>query len=235
MAGKMYLLPSSISEAELKYTHPVGITEIVDSISYYIVENAKGARRFLIKAGISTPIDSLIFYSMNKKSGKIDFKEYLTPAIKGYNMAVISDAGVPSVADPGGEIVYYGHQNNISIVPVTGPSSIMMALMASGLNGQNFAFSGYLPIKRSPLIQKIKQLEKRSKQEQQTQIFMETPYRNQKLLREIINQCAPETYLTIAAGILSQNEFIKTKSVKAWKKTLPELHKIPAVFLLHKY
>ncbi|HSH51240.1 MAG TPA: SAM-dependent methyltransferase [Bacteroidales bacterium] len=233
MSAKIYLIPTTLGDILVENVIPQYVVDIIDQTNYYIVENIKTARRYLIKAGIQTRIDDLTFYELNKHTSPENYASYLDPIKKNQNIGIISESGVPGVADPGAAIVSIAHQNNIPVVPLVGPSSILLSLMASGLNGQNFAFIGYLPIKKHERIKTIKKLERRSKQENQTQIFIETPFRNQHLLNDLISTCHAETLLCIAADITLPGEFIKTKKIKDWKKRLPDLKKRPSIFLLH--
>lgn len=228
---KLYLIPSGIGEAPLTGVLPLEITRIINEIDYFIVENERTARRFLIKAGIKKPIDSLTFFVLNEHTRQEELENFLRPA-ENNNIGLISEAGVPCIADPGAVIVKKAHEKGIRVVPLVGPSSILLAMMASGLNGQNFAFNGYLPVKQPDRNNKIKQLEKRSKQENQSQIFIEAPYRNNQLLKDIILSCQPETHLCLAADITEENEMIITKQIKEWAKKTPELHKRPVIFIL---
>jgi 16S rRNA (cytidine1402-2'-O)-methyltransferase len=233
MNGNLYLIPTPIGTAPASFYTPLYLSELIQSINYYIVENERTGRRHLLKMGIKTPIDDLHFFVLNKHTQQKDIESFLEPALKGHSTGLLSEAGLPGIADPGASITKLAHQKNIRVIPVTGPSSIFLALMASGLNGQNFAFSGYLPINKKEKIKTIRKLEKTSVSENQTQIFIEAPYRNNQLLEDLINSCHPETLLCIAANITMDSEFIATKTIGNWKKQLPDLHKRPAVFLLH--
>lgn len=235
MSAKIYLIPTTLGDSPVDNVIPKYIVDIINQTEHYIVENIKTARRYLIKAGIKTKIDDLTFYELNKHSSPDEYASYLNPIKEGRNIGIISEAGTPGVADPGADIVAIAHRRNITVVPLVGPSSILLSVMASGLNGQNFAFVGYLPIKKPERIKQIKDLERRSQVENQTQLFIETPYRNQHLLEDIISNCSSETKLCIATDITLETEFIKTKSVKEWKKDIPNLHKRPTIFLIHRY
>ncbi|HRW62505.1 MAG TPA: SAM-dependent methyltransferase [Bacteroidales bacterium] len=235
MNGKIYLIPTTLGESPVDRVIPNYVIEIINTTNHYIVENIKTARRYLIKAGIKTKIDDLTFYELNKHSSPEEYTNYLEAIKKGENIGIISEAGTPGVADPGAEIVSIAHQLNIEVVPLVGPSSILLSVMASGLNGQSFAFVGYLPIQKNERIKRIKELERRSQLENQTQVFIETPYRNNHLIEDILSHCSAETRLCIAADISLDTEFIKTKTVKEWKQSVPNLHKRPAIFLIHKY
>jgi len=229
----MYLIPASLGSDKTNYFLPDLVFSIINKIDYYIVENERTARRYLIKLGIKTPIDDLQFYILDKHTDPNEKVKFLDPARHGNNMGVISEAGTPGVADPGADIVEIAHRENIRVVPLVGPSSILLALMASGLNGQNFAFTGYLPIQKNEKTQKIKQLEMRSGKENQSQIFMETPYRNQKMLDDLFKTCLPQTRLCIATDITMDSECIKTKTIAEWKANPPDIHKRPTIFILH--
>ena len=234
MKGKLHLIPTVIGEAPIERVLPKEAIEIVNKINFFIVENVRTARRYLIKAGIKTPIDDLTFFVLNKHTQPEEIPEFLKPITEGNDIGLLSEAGCPAVADPGADIVKIAHQKNIQIVPMVGPSSILLALMASGMNGQNFAFNGYLPVKQPARNKQIKFFEMRSQQEQQTQIFIEAPYRNIQLLKDMLTACSPSTKICIAADISQDDEFIKTKTAKEWKKKLPEINKRPTIFMIHK-
>lgn len=232
--GKIYLIPTTLGEnARIEYAIPAFVSEIVNSIEHYIVENEKTARHYLKKLKIEKPLQELQLYPLNKFTPIEDVPGYLKPALDGKPIGLISEAGCPGIADPGADIVKLAHELGIKVVPLVGPSSILLALIASGLNGQNFAFHGYLPIEARERVKKIKELENNSRQQNQTQIFIETPYRNDKLYADIIASCNNETLLCIAADITLRSEQISTHPVSYWKKKKPVLHKRPVVFLLH--
>jgi len=234
MKGKLYLIPTTLGESRIENVIPAFVVDIINQTNHYIVEDVKTARRYLIKAGIKTKIDDLTFFTLNKHSLPQEYESYLKPISEGFHVGIISEAGAPGVADPGADIVKIAHEKNIEVVPLVGPSSILLSVMASGLNGQNFAFNGYLPIQKPDRIKTLKELEKRSYIEKQTQLFIETPYRNNHLIEDILATCQPETMLCIAADITLETEFIKTKPIKEWKKQVPDLNKRPAIFLLLK-
>jgi len=235
MSAKVYLIPTTLGDSPVENVIPSYVVDIINSTNHYIVENVKTVRRYLIKAGIKTKIDDLTFYELNKHSSPDQYASYLNPIKENQNVGIISEAGTPGVADPGAEIVAIAHQKNIPVVPLVGPSSILLSVMASGLNGQSFAFVGYLPIQKQERIKRIKDLERRSQVENQTQLFIETPYRNNHLFEDLLSSCAAETKIGIAADITLETEYIKTRSVKEWKKDIPNLHKRPSIFLIHKY
>jgi 16S rRNA (cytidine1402-2'-O)-methyltransferase len=230
--GKLYLIPTILGEnTQLSHIIPPYVKEIVNTIDHYIVENEKSARHYLKKLEIQKPIQELKLYPLNRQTTAKEYSEYLKPASEGYNIGVISEAGCPGIADPGAEIVSLAHKNKIQVVPLTGPSSLLLALMASGLNGQSFAFHGYLPIDKKDKAKKMKDLERISKQFNQTQLFIETPYRNQKMLEDLIETLHPDTLLCVATDITLPSEEIYTLPVWQWKKKQINLQKRPAVFL----
>ena len=229
---KLYLIPNRLSEKCFHDVLPQNVIKIIHGIHQFIVEDIRSARRFLSKIKHPQTIDSLIFRELNEHTSETEIYKML-PFLQTADVGIISEAGVPAVADPGATIVKLAHQNMIKVVPLVGPSSILLALMASGLNGQSFAFVGYLPVKKNERQEKIGFLERRSQQEKQTQIFIETPYRNKQLLNDILICCRSSTMLTIAADITGENEYIVTQSIKKWARKLPELHKIPTVFIIN--
>ena len=209
--------------------------EIVKNIRHFIVESRKSAVRFLISLDKDFPIDSCSFTELSEHTDqKADLSKLLLPLEKGESMGVISDAGCPCIGDPGSRAVELAQKKNLHVVPLVGPNSMIMAIMASGFNGQNFAFNGYLPVKNGEREGKIKQLENKVWKEDQTQLFIETPYRNQKMLEAILKTCRAETKLCIATGITTAEESIKTKTIAQWKKEKAEIAKIPTIFLLYK-
>lgn len=230
--SKLYLVPNLLSESDWQNSLPARINTVLTQTRYFIVENIRTARRFLKQVNKTIDIDSLTFFELNKHTKKEDIPAYLKPISDGFDVAVISEAGCPGVADPGAEIVKLAHGKGIQVEPLTGPSSILLALMASGLNGQNFAFNGYLPVQSNERVRALNLLEKIAKNEQQTQIFIETPYRNNQLLKDITKTCSNASWLCIAANLTGENEFIKTQTVGEWKKGVPDLHKQPAIFLI---
>ena len=232
MNGKIYLIPNTLGDSSVESVLPSQILHVASHIYHFIVENEKNARRFLIKLGIPQKIDELTFYELNKHTPRSSIHGFLKPALDGKPMGVISEAGVPGVADPGAEIIRMAHHYKLPVVPLVGPSSILLSLMASGLNGQNFAFNGYLPVKRPQRIQSIKKLEKKSAENKQTQLFIETPYRNNALIEDIFASCNPNTWLCIACDITLPTEYIVTRQIKDWKRNIPDLHKRPAIFLI---
>ncbi len=230
----LYLIPVLLGETTIERVIPEFNNKIVSDLKFFIVENIRSARRFIKKCNPEIDIDSLTFYELNKHTNKKDIESFLIPMISGNNMGVISEAGCPAIADPGAEVVAIAQNKGYKVVPLVGPSAILMAIMASGFNGQSFAFHGYLPIDLTKRINKIKQLELQAYKEDQTQLFIETPYRNRKLAENIIDNCKPQTKLCIAMNITCDDEWIMTKSIKSWKGNLPDMHKNPTVFLIYR-
>lgn len=234
MQPSLFLIPVMLGETSVERVLPTYNKDIIIEIKYFIVENIRSARRFLKKVDSNIIIDDLTFYELNKHTRSEQIESYLDPLSKGFSIGIISEAGCPAVADPGSDIVAIAQKKNYKVVPLVGPSSILLSLMASGFNGQSFAFQGYLPVDSSDRIKKIKQLEHFIHHDHQTQIFIETPYRNQKLVEDIIKNCAPSSKLCIAMNITCENEYIKTLPVKQWSKQLPDMAKQLCIFLLYK-
>jgi 16S rRNA (cytidine1402-2'-O)-methyltransferase len=233
--GILYLIPTTLGDtAETADVLPVKVNAVINTIDEYIVENEKSARHYLKKMGIKKPLPEIILHPLNQHTESQEIASYLNSIHLGKNIGVISEAGCPGVADPGADVVKLAHEKNITVVPLVGPSSILLSLMASGFNGQNFAFNGYLPKERSERIKKIKELERLATVRNQTQLFIETPYRNTHLLEDIVANCEKQTKLCIACDVTLPSEFIKTKSISEWKKELPDINKRPTIFLLNK-
>jgi 16S rRNA (cytidine1402-2'-O)-methyltransferase len=230
----LYLLPVTLGETAIETVLPSYNKEIIGGIKHFIVEDVRSARRFLKKVDKDIDIDSLTFYVLNKHTSPEDISGYLKPLQSGMSMGVISEAGCPAVADPGADVVAIAQSRNLKVVPLVGPSSIILAVMASGFNGQSFAFHGYLPIEQIDRVKTIKYLEQRIYNENQTQLFIETPYRNNKMAEDLLRNCRPQTKLCIAANITCEEEYIKTKTIKEWQGKLPDLSKIPCIFLIYK-
>jgi 16S rRNA (cytidine1402-2'-O)-methyltransferase len=231
--GKLYLIPNLLGEGTPDDVIPQGVLQVIRTIRYFIVEDIRTARRFLAKVKSQHKIDDMVFYELNEHTALNTISQYLDP-INEENIGIISEAGVPGVADPGADIVRIAHTKGIQVVPLTGPSSILMAVMAAGLNGQSFAFNGYLPIKNPDRTNKIKFFEKRAITENQTQLFIETPYRNMQLLEDILTNCLPTTMLGLAVNITQPDELICTLPIAQWKTKKVDLHKKPAIFLIGK-
>lgn len=234
METALYLIPVLLGDTPVNSVLPDYNAEIIREIRHFIVEDIRSARRFLKKVDRDRDIDSLTFYPLNKHTSAEAISGYLKPLMKGEPMGVISEAGCPAVADPGADVVAIAQQKNLKVVPLVGPSSIILSVMGSGFNGQSFAFHGYLPIEPVERAKKLKSLEQRAYVENQTQLFIETPYRNNKMVEEILHTCRPQTKLCIAANITCEGEYIKTKSIKEWQGHVPNLSKIPCIFLLYK-
>lgn len=229
--SKLYLIPSPMGESNPKHIFPEYNWEVISKIKYFVVENVRTARRFLKIMDKSIVIDDLHFEVLDKRTKYEAYSNYLLPLKKGFDVGVISEAGCPGVADPGAEITMFAHENDIEVVPLVGPSSILIAQMASGLNGQSFAFNGYLPLKGDLPTKELRKLEGRSRQENQSQIFIEAPYRNMQLLEMMMKTLSASTRLCIATGLTTDEEYIKTKTIKDWKGKLPSIHKIPTIFI----
>lgn len=232
----LYLIPVTLGETEYQKVLPEYNKKILRGIKNFIVENRRSAIRFLKLADSSIDIDLLEFLELNEHSDLARISNYLDPLLKKkLPMGIISEAGCPAVADPGAAVVEMAQKKNLKVVPLSGPSSMIMAVMASGLNGQSFAFNGYLPVKPNERAAKIRQLENRAWNEKQTQLFIEAPYRNLKMLESILNSCRNETLVCVAAGLTTEKEFIKTLSVAEWKKSNePPINKVPAIFLIYR-
>lgn len=231
--GVLYLIPSLIGNKPANYCIPEYNQQIVNTLSHFIVEEQKSAFRILRSIGYTQNFDNVTFYQVNEHSDDNEVKEYLKIVENGKNMGLLSEAGLPCVADPGNIIVKTAHEKNIKVIPLVGPNSIISALISSGMNGQNFAFHGYLPVKSPAKENKIKQLEKASREFSQTQIFIEAPYRNTQLFKTLLDSCNPNTRLSIASNIHCDDEFILTKYIFEWKLLpLPEINKKPTVFLI---
>jgi len=229
--GVLYLIPTTLGDDAL-HTIPAYTKEIIAPIRHFIVEQERTAIRFLVKMGLKEVLDDIVFYLLNNQTQEAEWPAYLDAITEGASIALLSEAGAPAVADPGAQIVILAHERGIRVIPLAGPSSILLALMASGMNGQNFAFNGYLPVKQPDRVRRILQLEKVSKQNKQTQIFMETPYRNKQLLEDVLKHCQGSTRLCIATNITLAGESIQTKTIPAWKKQLPDINKKPCIFLM---
>lgn len=230
--GKLYLIPTTLGDNEPLEVLPISIKRAIENIDYYIVENEKTARRSIKKISSGKSQPKLKIEIINKYTEAQEIPSFLDPCLAGHDIGILSEAGCPGIADPGAEVVRIAHQKGIQVIPLVGPSSIFLALMASGMNGQNFAFNGYLPIDSSDRKKSLKQMEKISKEQQQSQIFIETPYRNDKLLAEMLKTLSGQTRLCIACDITLSNEFILTKSITDWKKSPVDLHKRPTIFIV---
>lgn len=230
--GKLYLIPSPLGENDPKEVIPVPVLESLTGFRTFVVEEIRTARRYLSKAGLKGRIGELEFHELNEHTDQSTIEGYLKLFDDGNDVALISEAGLPAVADPGAQLVSLAHRHGIEVVPAVGPSSLMLALMASGLNGQSFAFCGYIPAKTDERRSKLKTLEKVSSQLRQTQIIIETPYRNDSLFADMTSICSPSTKICVAANITMPDAFIKTKTAGEWKKQIPVIGKRPCVFLI---
>ena len=231
--GTLYLIPITLGESPISQVIPEYNNTIINEIDVYIVENIKTARRFLKKAEILKPIDELTFFEIDKRSNTSNYPTFIKSLAEGKNIGILSEAGCPGVADPGAEIVALAQELKYKVVPLVGPSSILLSLMASGFNGQSFCFNGYLPIEQKDRIYKLKDLERLAFREKQTQLFIETPYRNMPLFKDILNTLNNNTKLCVAVDITSNTEEIYTKTIEDWKKeTKIDLNKRPCIFLI---
>ena len=231
-AGKLYLIPVTLGDSKLAAVIPQEVQQCVRTLQYFVAENPKSARAYLKQVGMTKPLQELHIATLNEHTPDAAVAEMVAPLLAGHDVGVMSEAGCPGIADPGAKLVRHAHQRAIQVVPLVGPSSILLALMASGLNGQSFAFHGYLPVADVERERVLRELEQQSRRLKQTQIFIETPYRNQKLLHSILGVCASATLLCVAADITLVGEDIRTKTVAALKKTPPQLDRRPALFLL---
>ncbi|PIF01335.1 MAG: SAM-dependent methyltransferase [Maribacter sp.] len=230
--GKLYLIPTTLGDNEPLEVLPISIKRVIEAVDHYIVENEKSARRAIKKISPRKPQSGLHIEVLNKYTEEESLPTFLQPCLEGFNVGIISEAGCPGIADPGANVVAIAHQKNIQVVPLTGPSSIVLALMSSGMNGQNFAFNGYLPIDLADCKKTIKSLERKSREINQSQIFIETPYRNDKLFRELLTTLSGNTQLCIACDITLSTEDIRTKRISDWKKSTVDLNKRPAIFII---
>ena len=232
--GKLYLIPTTMGDCEPMDVLPQTVKRCLDFIDDYIVENEKTARKFIKSVKPEKVQASLRLSSLNKHTEISEHNKMIQPCLEGKNIGLMSEAGCPAIADPGAVIVKIAHEKGIQVVPLVGPSSILLAMMASGMNGQGFTFNGYLPIDKSEKKSALKNLEKLSHDKNQSQIFIETPYRNNKLLEDLIQTLQPNTHLCIATDITLPTEYIKTLRVNDWKKTKVDLHNRPTIFIIHK-
>lgn len=230
----LYLIPVQLSDVDFSSILPANNIALVSEIKYFIVENVRSARRFLKKCNRDIDIDTLTFYELNRHTNPADIDAYLNPLLAGNAMGVISEAGCPAVADPGADVVAIAQKKRLKVRPLVGPSSILMGLMGSGFNGQSFAFLGYLPIDNAERARKLKEMERRITKEDQTQIFIETPYRNNSLIGELLNTLPPHLKLCVASDITGPNENITTRSIAQWRQSSHTYPKVPTIFLLYK-
>jgi 16S rRNA (cytidine1402-2'-O)-methyltransferase len=234
LLGKLYLIPTTMGDCDPMDVLPQTVKRTIDFIDYYIVENEKTARKSIKEVHPEKKQSELILFVLNKRTEVKEHQDFIQPLLEGKNVGLMSEAGCPGVADPGAVIVKLAHEKGIQVVPLVGPSSILLAMMASGMNGQSFTFHGYLPIDKDEKRASFKSLERTSFEKNQSQIFIETPYRNNNLLEDLLQTLHLETHLCIATDITLPTEYIKTKRISAWKKETIDLHKRPTIFIIHK-
>ncbi|SDQ68838.1 SAM-dependent methyltransferase [Flagellimonas zhangzhouensis] len=232
VVGKIYLIPTTLGDNAPLEVLPISVKGNIERINHYIVENEKTARRFIKSVSPSKSQPDLHIQTLNKYTNPEEIPAFLDPCIHGFDVGILSEAGCPGIADPGAAVVKVAHQKRIQVVPLVGPSSILMAMMSSGMNGQNFAFNGYLPIDNAERKKTVKQLEKLSREKGQSQIFMETPYRNNKFLKDLLKTLQNNTMLCIACDITLPTEFISTKSVHEWSEIEVDLDKRPTIYII---
>ncbi len=230
--GVVYLIPTPIAENTVDRVLSPQIKAVVSELSYFLVENIRTARRFISSLKTGKKIENMQFAELSKKTPQEAIPGLFTAVLKGKDVGIMSEAGCPGIADPGARAIAYAHEQQLKVIPLPGPSSIFLALMGSGMSGQSFVFHGYLPISSAERGKAIKRIENEAYQRQQTQIFMETPYRNNKLLEDLLKHCRPDTRLCIAKNITGSDEYIETKTVKAWKRAVHDMHKVPVIFLV---
>lgn len=235
LKGKLYLIPTTLGEMNPDDVLPQSVKRAIDFIDTYIVENEKTARKFIKSVNPEKVQASLKLFALNKHTDVSEHNAMIAPCLNGINVGLMSEAGCPGVADPGAVIVKLAHEKGIQVIPLVGPSSILLAMMGSGMNGQSFAFNGYLPIDKGEKKSALKNFEKLSHDKNQSQIFIETPYRNNKLLEDVLQALQPNTHLCIAADITLPSEYIKTLRVADWKKIKVDLHNRPTIFIIHKF
>jgi 16S rRNA (cytidine1402-2'-O)-methyltransferase len=231
-SGTLFLIPVPLAEQAAAKSFTPYLADTVNQVKEYIVENEKTARRFLKEAGLRIPQSELVMHDYGKHNRDIPINEFFTGLVAGNDVGLMSEAGCPGVADPGAEIVAEAHRRGIKVVPLVGPSSILLAVMASGFNGQSFTFHGYLPIDKAERSRKIKELELMAQRYNQTQLFIETPFRNNQMLEEILRSCSPKARLCIACNLTAEDELVQTKTIAEWRQKVPDLHKRPAIFLI---
>lgn len=229
--GRLFLIPTAIAAVSPEQFLPPGVREQIAPIRYFLAENLRTARRYLGSLHIYPSIEALSFAELDKRTRYDELESLCAPLMRGDDMGILSESGCPGIADPGAIAVEYAHQNDVRVIPLVGPSSILLALMASGLNGQHFAFRGYLPVRRAEVARAIAGLENESRTRQQTQVFIETPYRNNSLCEHLIKHLSPATRLCVAVDITGEKEMIRTLPISVWRKSPPVLPKLPTVFL----
>ena len=232
--GNLFLIPCTLGNTAPLEVLPLSVKKAVEEINHFIVEHEKNARAFIKSIAPKKSQPDLHFSLINKYTEESEIPDMLTHCLNGFNMGVISDAGCPGIADPGAAVVEQAHIKGIKVIPLVGPSSILLAMMASGFNGQNFSFNGYLPIEKGERKLEIKRLERLSVEQNQSQLFIETPYRNNQMLESLINTLHPQTHICVACDITLTTEYIKTYTANNWKNIKVDLHKRPTIFILQK-
>ncbi|WP_285010024.1 SAM-dependent methyltransferase [Pedobacter faecalis] len=232
--GTLFLIPVPLADAAAQKSFTPYLVDTINGIDTYIVENEKTARKFLKEAGIRLPQQQLIIHDYGKHNRNSPVGNFFKQLLSGKDVGLMSEAGCPGVADPGADIVAEAHKRGVRVVPLVGPSSILLALMASGFSGQSFTFHGYLPIDKAQRSRKLRELEQLAERNRQTQLFIETPFRNNQLFEEVLKTCQPSTALCVACDLTAESEYIKTQSVALWRKEKPDLHKRPAIFLIYR-
>lgn len=230
----MYLIPTRIGDNPPLEVLPLSIKKVVEDTDYFIVENEKSARRFIKRISPKKSQQNLKISLLNKFTDSSEIPSFLEPCLQGDHVGLLSEAGCPAIADPGSEVVRLAHEMNIKVVPLVGPSSIILAMMSSGMNGQNFAFNGYLPIDKTERKQELKRLERLSYDNNQSQIFIETPYRNNQMLEDMIKTLGKNTRICVAADLSLPSEYIRTRTTEEWRHSEVDLHKRPTIFIIHK-
>lgn len=232
--GNLYLIPVTLGDSNPADVLPQTVYRSIELLSVFVVENSKDARKFIKAVNPEKKQSELVLFELNKHTDTKEISSFIQPMLEGKDMGLMSDAGCPGVADPGAVVVKMAHEKGIKVIPLVGPSSILMSMMASGMNGQSFTFNGYLPIDKSEKKNALKNLEKWSFERNQSQLFIETPYRNNQIVEDMLQILNPQTRLCIACDISLPTEFIQTKSIALWKKSKPDLHKRPCIFIIHK-
>lgn len=232
-SGTLYLIPTSLGDSDLGWILPTEVRRLIFSLDTFVVEHPKTARQFLKQVGTQKPLQELTLLTLDEHTQPDELSALLAPLLLGKNIGLMSEAGCPAVADPGSNLVRLAHAKGVHVAPLVGPSSILLALMGSGLNGQRFAFHGYLPAEKEARIKAIKLLEKESREKNQTQVFIETPYRNQPLFQDMVATCSEKTWLCVASELTSTTEHIETKHIADWRKITPDINKKPAIFLIY--
>ena len=230
--GVLYLIPALLGDTELGTSIPAAVRERISTIDHFVAENPKTARAFLKLCGTAKPLQELRIETLDQHTPEAATAALAAPLVEGHDLGMLSEAGCPGIADPGARLALYAHQHGVRVVPLVGPSSILLALMASGLNGQSFAFNGYLPVPPSEREKSLREFEKQSRRLRQTQVFIETPYRNMKFFGSILETCSPNTLLCVACDLTTRTESIRTLTVGEWRRQKPDLDKRPCVFLL---